>query len=127
MREEDLPPSLQTAVLLAIKQRLVNKEIQIEFYKCDLLDFVLENKALTGDTVFYSVSDILSFVDFAYLQKLLSHISINGNLIAVRSFLSNRLTEADLGLLRLYGNIDTHDKEDSTLMYQVFSINKLVA
>ena len=127
MLEVDLPPSLQKEVLSIIKERLVNQELNIQFYTSDLLEFVLENKGLTSEPLFYSLSDILSFTDFAYLQTLLSHISVSGNLIAIRSFLSNRLTEADLELLSSYGNIALHDKEDSTLMYQVFSVNNAVA
>ena len=123
MCEKELPPSLQKNVLLGIRNRLLQNEIDIYYYACDLLEFVATKEILPDSNVFYSISDILSFVDFTYLKTFLTKIPPGRNLIAGRSFLRNRLTTDQLKDLEFFGTVAIHDDEESTRMYQVFSIN----
>jgi S-adenosylmethionine:diacylglycerol 3-amino-3-carboxypropyl transferase len=121
MNEEDLPPSLQRKVLTSIRQRLLNEEITIEYKVGDMLK-LLQNQNETKGDVFYSLSDILSFADFDYMHAIIEKTAVNDNCIVGRSFLRNRLTPDHLSLLKNYGQVALHDSEESTGMYQVFSL-----
>jgi len=123
MQDCDRPPSLQKEVLSIIKERLAIKEIIVEYRTSDLLSFAKQEANNLMPPVFYSLSDILSFAGFAYLDKVMKCISGKGNLIVARSFLRNRLTSNQLNALATYGNVNLHSDEESTGMYQVFSIN----
>ena len=120
MRDNDLPPSLQKNILAAIKQRLLNEEIVISYHVSDFMEFLSHSKELPNQDVFYSISDILSFVDFKYLLEIIKRISSTGNIVVGRSFLRNRLTLDQLNELRLLGDVRLYDDEESTGMYQVF-------
>ena len=120
MPAPDLPPSLQEQVLTAIKERLQDGTIQCSYVKADILDYV---KRSTKQACFFSLSDILSFADFGYLQNLVSACAGHGNTVVGRSFLRNRLTQSQLTILGNQGKLTVHDNEDSTGMYQVFSLN----
>jgi S-adenosylmethionine:diacylglycerol 3-amino-3-carboxypropyl transferase len=121
MDQKELPPSLQKNVLAVIKERLFNHEIQINYRVADLLQF-LQHENETEIAVFYSLSDILSFADFNYLHAIIQKTAVNKNCIVARSFLRNRLTTDHLALLNHYGKVSLHDEEESTGMYQVFSL-----
>ncbi|HSU51901.1 MAG TPA: DUF3419 family protein [Segetibacter sp.] len=121
MEEEHLPPSLQRKVLRRIQERLQAKDLVIDYYAKDLLAFA-KAQSITGPA-FYSLSDILSFQDQQYLNELLEKIAIPGSIVIVRSFLRNRLTAIELNeLATRYGKVVTHDEQESTGMYQVFSV-----
>ena len=126
MPEKHLPPSLQEKVLSLIKQRLLAGEVQVEYHVSDLLDFVSSRNDLNTKPVFYSISDILSFVDFSYVKTLVTHISKNKAVIVGRSFLRNRLTKEQFNELSACGKLALHDEEDPTRMYQVFSIKTAI-
>ena len=121
MKEDQLPPSLREKVLASIKDRLKKDNIRIECYPADLLQFI---KAEAGDLqqTFYSLSDILSFTDFEYLEEVVRRTALHGNLITARSFLRNRLTLRQLDALEAYGEVHLHSEQESTGMYQVFSV-----
>jgi len=121
MCAEELPPSLQRKVLTVIKDRLLNHEIEITYHVEDLLQFLRKGHKNKGP-VFYSLSDILSFADFEYLHSIVKTTALNENFIVGRSFMRNRLSNKQLSLLGQYGNISLHDEEESTGMYQVFSL-----
>jgi S-adenosylmethionine-diacylglycerol 3-amino-3-carboxypropyl transferase len=121
MNQKELPPSLQKQFLGVIKDRLSNHTIEIKYFVADLLHFLKHQKE-TEDPVFYSISDILSFCDFDYLHSIIKKTAVNENCIVGRSFLRNRLTTPDLSLLNRYGKLCVHDDEDSTGMYQIFSL-----
>ena len=122
MQPQDLPPSLQEEILLAIKRRLMNQDISIEYHKVDLLEYIDANREALNGPVFYSLSDILSFADNGYLQQLMERTAVHKSIIVARSFLRNRLSPKQLDNLRSYGQVKTYDEEESTNMYQVFSV-----
>ncbi|MGZ3846584.1 MAG: DUF3419 family protein [Flavisolibacter sp.] len=121
MNDEDLPPSLRHEVLDAIKERLIRDDLQIDFYPVDLLEFLKTERQDPGQT-FYSLSDILSFADFNYLEEVVQRTAVHGNIIMGRSFLRNRLTVRQLEALKIYGTVQVHSEQESTGMYQVFSL-----
>ena len=122
MTQMELPPSLQEKILIVIKERLMNHEIKLEYHVADLLQFV-QDQPETKRPVFYSLSDIVSFASFNYMQEIIQKTSINENCIVGRSFLRNRLTTDHLSLFNDYGNVSIHDEQESTGMYQVFSLH----
>ena len=97
------------------------EEIRVEDHVADLLQF-LQDENERKRAVFYSLSDILSFADFTYLHAIIRKIAINENCIVGRSFLRNRLTADHLSLFNNYGKVFIHDEQESTGMYQVFSL-----
>jgi S-adenosylmethionine:diacylglycerol 3-amino-3-carboxypropyl transferase len=121
MSETELPPSLQKKILALIKDRLLNDEIEFEFFVADFLQFLQRQNEAPGP-VFYSLSDILSFADFNYLHAIIKKIAGNENFIVGRSFLRNRLWPDHLSLFNHYGKVSLHDQQESTGMYQVFSL-----
>ncbi|MHA4842912.1 DUF3419 family protein [Flavitalea antarctica] len=122
MCQEELPPSLQKNVLADIRERLLNREITITYHVEDLLEFLRRKEHETEGPVFYSISDILSFADFDYLHEIVKTTAANENLVVGRSFLRHRLSQDQLDMLDQYGTVSMHDEEESTGMYQVFSL-----
>jgi S-adenosylmethionine:diacylglycerol 3-amino-3-carboxypropyl transferase len=123
MSDDHLPPSLKPVVLNAIKQKLNEEKMAINYHLCDLLYFVRNNIKRFQHPVFYSFSDILSFADFDYLNKTISCIASGEAIITGRSFLKNRLTSDQLDKLKSYGDVELYDEQESSGMYQVFSIH----
>jgi hypothetical protein len=119
MDQTHLPPSLREDVLRRIQSRLLSGELNVRCYHSDLLEF-LRHLSAENSKVFYSLSDLLSFADFHYLQQVLAIIGNHGNLIVSRSFLRNRLNSRQLDEISQYGQLEQHP--DSTGMYQVVSI-----
>lgn len=124
MDKRELPPSLQKNVLKRIKERLINKELHIEYHQGDLLDFISRHNNPVDMPVFYSASDILSFEDHAYVGELIkSSLKNTGNIVVVRSFLRNRLSAEQLKKLsKGYGFTEQFDQQESSGMYQVAAI-----
>lgn len=124
MKEEQLPPSLQKKVINAIRKRIVNKGINIEYWHSDLLELVKNNPKELETPIFYSVSDILSFESFQYLDELIDCCTKEkSNIIIFRSFLRNQLTKKELTILSKQNMIIKQlDEKESTKMYQVFSM-----
>jgi S-adenosylmethionine:diacylglycerol 3-amino-3-carboxypropyl transferase len=120
MDQTNLPPSLKEDVLHRIKSRLLSGRLNVQYYHSDLLPF-LRDLPPANSKVFYSLSDILSFADFNYLQQVLEVIGNHECLIVSRSFLRNRLNSRQLEVISQYGQLDQHP--DSTGMYQVVSIH----
>lgn len=124
MEEKDLPPSLKKNVLDSIRDRLLSRDLIIEYYHGDLLEYVKNIHFTLAMPVFYSASDILSFEDHHYLEELIQKSTIaTGNTIVWRSFLRNRLNKQQMEYLsRGSRKIEQYDNYESTGMYQVFSI-----
>jgi S-adenosylmethionine:diacylglycerol 3-amino-3-carboxypropyl transferase len=121
MTGEYLPPSFQPEVLSRIQKRLRTKDLAVDYYLNDLLAFT--QLQLITAPAFYSVSDILSFEEPEYLSRLLQVIAVPGSIVVCRTFLRNRLTPFQLSeLAARYGKVETHHQQDSTGMYQVFSV-----
>lgn len=120
MDQQCLPPSLREDVLGRIQQRLINKKVSVEFYQSDLLQFL--KRMPKSSKVFYSLSDILSFADFNYLQQVLDESRGEENLVVTRSFLRNRITGQQFAQLSHYGALTEYGEKESTGMYQVIAI-----
>ncbi|WP_348812548.1 DUF3419 family protein [Flavobacterium maritimum] len=127
MKEEHLPPSLQKKIINNIQNRIVNEEIEIEYWHGDLLELIKSNNKKLECPIFYSVSDILSFESFLYLEKLIEYcMEDKSNNIVFRSFLRNSLTNEELvKLSKKDWEIKLYDERESTKMYHVFSVRKL--
>jgi len=120
MPEAWLPPSLQQHVLKNVKQRLMDSSVHIHYHHVDILKFAA---AFKGAGVFYSLSDILSFSDTAYLQQLVDTTTATGNQVVWRSFLRNRVYKKDKApVASVDAGIKEYSSEESTRMYQVFAI-----
>lgn len=118
-----LPPTLQTPVLQQIKTRLREKKISLHYSKTDILSFVQTYAPANTGAVFYSLSDIPSFVDMDYMKNLLQHINLPGNAIVWRTFLRNRFHKtSELQNFYSIGQLEDHSHKESTLMYQVISV-----
>ena len=125
MRSEDLPPSLQTEVLQSIKDKLLTSSLRIAFHQVDLLSYVKQAYQSSESSVFYSISDILSFENHYYLEELLSLTARNKNMIVWRTFLRNRsarITRISINNQLL--TLEDHSCMESTGMYQVFSLGQ---
>ncbi|RYZ24984.1 MAG: DUF3419 family protein [Chitinophagaceae bacterium] len=125
MQENELPPSLQSDVLLAIKKRLLNGDLTIKYFADDLQSFISKTVVAAYYPVFYSLSDILSFVDFDYLNAVLKKTASQKSCLVIRSFLRNRLSTEQLNRLNCYGEVSVHDEQETTGMYQVVCIKVL--
>lgn len=121
-----LPSSLQKEVLTNIRQRLIKKEIRVEYRHQDLLEFV-EKQNADAPLTFYSASDILSFETHEYVLKLFQTVlSRAGNLVVIRAFLRNRLSPLQLkSLAGTYGRVKQLDEIESSRMYQVIAVGSL--
>lgn len=123
MEEKFLPPSLNRLVLSRVKQRLNEQSIQIHYQETDMLSCCKKLQS-TSQPVFYSVSDLLSFVDHNYMNALLEVISKPGNMIVWRAFLRNRNYQDKLLTRSLASEqeINSYSESESTGMYQVFAL-----
>lgn len=124
MKQSDLPLSLQEKHLNTIRERLKTGQLVIKYHESDLLEHVRRTENVSGERTFYSVSDILSFEDHEYLDKLInSCLKSPGDQVIFRSFLRNRLSPLELQQLTAsYHEVKILDAKDSTGMYQVIAI-----
>jgi S-adenosylmethionine:diacylglycerol 3-amino-3-carboxypropyl transferase len=124
MAKEIMPPSLQKHVLKRVGERLREGDLSLDYYHADLAD-VMSWQTSAGPTL-YSLSDILSFEDHGYLIDLLQNIAPNPkHIVVIRSFLRNRLGQAELDSLSLaYHHVAVHDAAESTGMYQIISLSE---
>lgn len=120
MPEVCLPPSLQPTILQQVKQRLMDSSVQVHYQHEDILAFA---EQFPGSHIFYSLSDILSFSDKTYLQQLLDKTTGHGNQAVWRTFLRNRSVKKDgRSLTGRDIIVKDYSAEESTRMYQVFSL-----
>ena len=125
MNDADIPPSLQKVVLQRIKQRLASSAIKMNYFHGDILTFAATDGSATGQAVFYSASDILSFENYSYLHQLIDEAARPGNMIVWRAFLRNRSnTNHTTTLANKYKEVKDHTSSESTGLYQVFSIQQ---
>jgi len=123
MREEDLPPSLQKKILEKIKYRLVSGDINMSYHANDILTYV-RTHSHENNQVFYSLSDLLSFEDYAYLGELLACLDNDEDMVVWRSFLKHR--EEKQLLYPILDRLIDHSESESTRMYKVFSLENAV-
>lgn len=127
MPTDQLPPSLNARILAKIKKRLVNKEIQLKFHRADILEFIPSIIPINAHRAFYSLSDLLSFVDHSEMMNLLDSIARIKNqqsIIAMRTFVNNRICKQKLNQLKSkYKKVIDQTKMENSGMYQFIEIN----
>lgn len=127
MSEENLPPSFQKAVLQHIKTALADGRLKVHYHFGDVLDVLNNIKADKEESRFFSLSDILSFVDMNYQQKLIDliHATKPGkSSLVFRVFVRKRLTPETLDdLKKRYSTIKDLSAEEHSHFYQVFQID----
>jgi S-adenosylmethionine:diacylglycerol 3-amino-3-carboxypropyl transferase len=126
MPEEHLPPSLNKEVLSSIKNMLQSDRFEINYYEQDMLTFSKSFDFTQCGKPFYSLSDILSFVNFDYIKLLFKTIqsrSHNLSTAVLRAFIRNRISEDQvLDLEKEFGSIENLSDEENTKMYQVYKM-----
>jgi S-adenosylmethionine:diacylglycerol 3-amino-3-carboxypropyl transferase len=126
MNPRDLPPSLDEGVLGQVHARLNAGSVNIRFHCMDLATYLELFRGASPGSLFCSASDILSFEDMGYLEKLSrSALRMPGDMLVVRSFLRRRMTLGDIQVVA--GReiaVEDHSLEESTGMYQVFALRK---
>jgi S-adenosylmethionine:diacylglycerol 3-amino-3-carboxypropyl transferase len=127
MSEENLPPSFQKAVLQRTKAALADGRLKVHYHFGDVLD-ILKGINLEGEeSRFFSLSDILSFVDMDYQQKLIDliHTAKTGkSSLVFRAFVRNRLTQEQFAdLKKKYSTLKDLTTEERSHFYQVFQID----
>lgn len=127
MSEENLPTSFQKSVLLRIKAALKDDHLKVNYHNGDVLDVLTRINVEQGESRFFSLSDILSFFNLDYQQKLVDLITAaktgTGRLI-FRAFIRNRLTQEQFAdLKKQYSTLKDLSKEERSHFYQVFQID----
>jgi S-adenosylmethionine:diacylglycerol 3-amino-3-carboxypropyl transferase len=127
MTEENLPPSFQKAVLLRIKAALTEGHLKVYYHFGDALDVLNTINLERDERRFFSLSDILSFVDMDYQKKLIDLIRAaksGKSSIVFRTFIRNRLTQEVFAVFKKkYSTFKDLSAEESSHFYQVFQIN----
>ncbi|TXH21200.1 MAG: DUF3419 family protein [Chitinophagaceae bacterium] len=125
MKEKDLPPSLQQSILKRIKRRLETNSISITYHHTDLLSFAKDNDGTITHPAFYSISDVLSFEKYNYIDQLLDTVNSKDDMLVWRSFLSNRTdSKQQEALADKYTQFFDLTDNETSRMYQVFAVKK---
>ncbi len=127
MSEENLPPSFQKAVLQRIKTALSDGRLKVHYHFGDVLDVLKGLNIEREESSFFSLSDILSFVNLDYQQKLIGLITAantgKGTLI-FRAFVRNRLTQKQAADLKnQFATLQDLTTKERSHFYQVFQID----
>lgn len=124
MRNADLPLSLNEAYLKKVKLQL--QKVKLQYIHNDLLKVLKQMDSLFFDHAFFSLSDLLSFVDVNYLVALLKEIKNKGNTknrVILRAFARNRLDEYLIqDYLQDFGSLKDLSPMERTRIYQVFDL-----
>lgn len=127
MSEENLPPSFQKAVLLRIQAALKDGRLKIYYHFGDVLDVLGRSNLKQEEAPFFSLSDILSFVNLDYQQKLIQLITTSNTgagTLVFRAFVRNRLTPAQVAdLKKQFGTLKDLTAKERSHFYQVFQID----
>ncbi|HAD13417.1 MAG TPA: hypothetical protein DCF33_13400 [Saprospirales bacterium] len=123
MPPEHQPPSFQPVVLERIKEVLAGRRLCIHYVLADAREALGTLPFKAGASRFFSLSDLLSFMDWTEMQKLLLQIAQlpNGENRAVfRAFVRNR---PDGAALQALGPAEDLSAAERTHFYQVFQID----
>jgi S-adenosylmethionine:diacylglycerol 3-amino-3-carboxypropyl transferase len=127
MLEENLPPSFQTAVLQRIKTALADGRLKVHYHFGDVLDVLTGINIEREASPFFSLSDILSFVNLDYQQKLINLITSANRgkgILIFRAFVRNRLTQKQAADLKnKFATLQDLTTEERSHFYQVFQID----
>ncbi len=123
MNRAALPPSVRPDILRRCHESLARGEIDVRLSTGDLLTVLRTLDPDDLSDAFFSLSDILSFADFSYVQELLNLLGDRNNTLVIRSFLRNPLSSRQLHQLgeRCTDVIDWSGHE-STRMYRVHEL-----
>lgn len=120
------PPSLQPQILKRIKSRLESDQLNIH-YKCGDLLSLWQRLSLELDSCFFSLSDLLSFVNFDYIKSfflLANQSQESRHCFVLRSFLRNDLKEEEWQWLDNYfTNISDLSDSERTGMYKIYAFD----
>lgn len=130
MDQNHLPPSLKISFLNKLKLKLTNQEIDIQYHHKDCMDLLKDKAPFINKNTFLSVSDLLSFEDFEYIESMIDYLCKNTNhfgfTVVLRSFIKNRINDSERKVLTnkklLLSEISTLDK---TNMYQLIQMDNL--
>jgi S-adenosylmethionine:diacylglycerol 3-amino-3-carboxypropyl transferase len=123
MPPEYQPPSFQPEVLKRIKLALYERRLQIHYVLSDVSEALRTLPFQQGVNRFFSLSDLLSFMDWADMEKLIGQIASlpqGQNRAVFRAFVRNRPSDAELGEL---GRVEDLSTAERTHFYQVFQID----
>jgi S-adenosylmethionine:diacylglycerol 3-amino-3-carboxypropyl transferase len=126
MPKEHLPSSFNYEALNKIKNILQGGRLEIHYYNQDILAFGNSFDFTQCGKSFYSLSDILSFVNLDYIKQLIKTIrdrSHSNSTIVLRTFIRNRMSEDQLKKLEKdFGAVKDLSHLENTKMYQVYEM-----
>ncbi len=123
MPADHLPPSLREEVLNAVRRKFSDPEFLFQFHEGDLKATVAAWPKRDFSRTFFSVSDILSFVDFNYLMSIFEMLDGENISVVFRSFLSNRVTPQQIEVLESrFKKVADVSRRDQTRMYTVYHV-----
>ena len=122
------PPSLQPMILERIKEKLEAEKLQIHYRCGDLWSIWRDTHTSIEGPVFFSLSDLLSFVDFDYVKKFCQAVETKVNKdssIVLRAFLRHQLSQGQLNWLKdHFEQVEDLSNEEMTKMYKVYAFGK---
>ncbi len=125
MEAADLPPSLQTNLLLKVQKALREKAFRIEYHCEGILDFLEKQPVENATLTFCSFSDVMSFELPKYLHGCLQIFSdrFGKMTLVARTFLKNELIPAFLMQVHSMGfTVTDCSSAERTAMYHAFKI-----
>ena len=127
MPSQLLPHSFRIKTLSIIKSNLNKKNITITYHLADALKTILSIKFNTQSCYFFSLSDLLSYVDMDYMKKLFTHIqslNIQHCTLVTRTFIRNRISFSQFKpYIKNYKEVKDISAFDRTNQYQVICID----
>lgn len=125
MKKEELPLSISAEFLLKVKENL--PRLKLHYIHGNMLDALKSIEKRHFTNAFFSLSDLLSFESYDYVEQILAWINTNclsSCRIILRAFVRNRLNkEAIKKYLSIYGSVTDLSEFERTRMYQVFKID----
>ncbi|MBC7568883.1 MAG: DUF3419 family protein [Spirosoma sp.] len=123
MLNEQLPPSLQPLILERIQYRLRQNDLTIQFANEDICQY-LQKYPSVAESVFLSLSDLLSFVPAEQLLNVLRDVKDqyrNANVQGiVRSFLRHDFTPDETEQFNRLATVEDVSNQERTRMYQAY-------
>lgn len=125
MGENEKPLSFQKIFLKSIHEKLHSPGLKIHYCHGDWMKQCHARELFNRPSVFYSMSDLPSFVPLSYLEKFLSELlgkSSQSRAVVMRSFLRNQLSSEFINSVGHRHEVDIQDlsAHESSGMYQVY-------
>jgi S-adenosylmethionine:diacylglycerol 3-amino-3-carboxypropyl transferase len=123
MSSTTVPPSLQPILLERIQHRLRNNELTIQLVTEDACQY-LRQRPPVGNSVFLSLSDLLSFVPASELLDVLTQVKARHTDVEVqgivRSFLRHDFKPEETERFSQLAALQNVSNQERTRMYQVY-------